>query len=146
VWAVRLVCVWGVFNTPLAVGGPTLVMRLAPDQRSSSYLAAFNAIIGVVMAAAAVLGGQLAAHAGGAFALAGASLGGLQLVFLLSFVGRAGSLWLLHRVREPSELPLGELVRKAMSVRVGPRPAADRKPPAASATAGVELSPLDSAA
>ena len=32
-WALPLVFLFGAFNTPLAVGGPTLVMRLAPDEQ-----------------------------------------------------------------------------------------------------------------
>jgi len=123
-WVLPLLFLFGAFNTPLAVGAPTLVMRLAPDHKASSYLAKFNAIIGVVMAAAAVLGGYLAgAVAGDSLAVGGLALGGLQLVFLLSFAGRLGSLWLLRRVVEPGELPLAELVRKAMAARVVRRPA-----------------------
>jgi MFS family permease len=106
-WALPLLCLFGAFNTPLAVGAPTLVMRLAPDEKASSYLASFNAIIGIVMAGAAILGGYLAGLSSAPTINVGvAAIGGLQLIFLLSFIGRLGSLWILQRVHEPGELSL----------------------------------------
>jgi hypothetical protein len=40
----------------------------------------------------------------------GSNIGGLQLIFLLSFIGRLGSLWLLHKVREPDESSIRTLI------------------------------------
>jgi MFS family permease len=110
-WALPFLFLFGAFNTPLAVGSTTLVMRLAPDEKAPSYLAAFNAVIGVVAVTAAILGGVLATSS---TSLPGVSLlpiGGLKLLFLLSFSGRLGSLALLRRVSEPDERPLGSATR-----------------------------------
>src|SRR5690606_10457317 len=91
-WTLPLIFMFGVFSTPLAVGAPTLVMRLAPDERATAYLATFSAVMGVVMAAAAIFGGYLAANlAIEPLTIGGVSLGGLKIVFLMSFVGRIGS-------------------------------------------------------
>jgi Major Facilitator Superfamily len=101
-WALPLVFLFGAFGTPLAVGAPTLLMKLAPNELASSYLGTFNAMMGVVMAIAAVAGGYLATHvAVEPVTVGGISMEGLKFVFLISFVGRIGSLWLLRRVHEP---------------------------------------------
>jgi MFS family permease len=123
-WALPLIFLFGIFNTPLAVGAPTLVMRLAPEENASSYLATFNAIIGVVMGAAAILGGYLAGLTHSATINIGvATIGGLQLIFLLSAVGRMASLWILHKVQEPGELPLRQLLPQRARSAVALQPA-----------------------
>jgi MFS family permease len=115
-WLLPLVFLFGAFNTPLAVGGPTLVMRLAPDDKASSYLATFNAVIGLVMGAAAMLGGVLAGLATSPTINVGVTaIGGLELIFLLSFAGRLASLWLLAKVQEPDELRIRGVLRAAVS-------------------------------
>lgn len=102
VWALPFLFMFGVFNTPLAVGGHALLMQIAPDHRAPSYLALFNAIIGVVMGAAAVGGGLIANLLAAQQLTAGEnSLTGLKFVFLLSFVGRLASLSLLGKVVSP---------------------------------------------
>lgn len=109
-WVLPLVFLFGVFQAPLAVGAHTLVMRLAPDEKASSYLAAFNATMGIVMACAAVFGGWLSGQATTeSYSIGGVNVGGLKIVFLLSFVGRLTSLALLNRVADAQEAPLAQL-------------------------------------
>lgn len=106
-WALPLVFLFGVFQAPLAVGGHTLVMRLAPPERASACLATFNATMGLAMACAAVLGGWVSGLVTGQpWMVGGLELGGLKIVFGLSFAGRLASVALLRRVVDPEELPL----------------------------------------
>jgi hypothetical protein len=101
-WLLLVVHVSGVFNTPLVVGPDNFVLKLAPDRNASSYMAVFRAVVGPATGAAAMLGGWLAGSIGASsVAVEGMALGGLKLVFLLSFVGRVASLLLLLRVQEP---------------------------------------------
>jgi MFS family permease len=95
-----LLFLFGVFNAPLAVGAPALVMKIVPEEKSNSYLATFNAIIGLVVGFAAVGGGLLIDGVNHLGALGENSLLGLKLVFFLSAIGRLGSLLLLGRVIE----------------------------------------------
>ena len=113
-WLLPLIFLFGAFGTPLAVGAPTLVMRLTPNEQASSYLATFNAVMGVVMATAAVAGGYLAANvAAEPMTLGGIPMDGLKIVFLVSFVGRIASLLLLRKVQEPGSVDLATMLRIA---------------------------------
>jgi MFS family permease len=110
-WALPLIFLWGAFNMPLAVGGPTLVMRVAPEKNAAWHLAMFNALMGPVIALAAIVGGCLAGSvATDPAALSSSSLGGLKLLFLLSFAGRLMSLLVLKGVAEPGSATLGALL------------------------------------
>ncbi len=124
VWALPFLFLFGVFNTPLAVGGHALLMHIAPDQRAPSYLALFNAIVGVVMCAAAIGGGYIAnSLATQELSVGSDSVFGLKLVFLLSFVGRLASLSLLGKVVSPEPLLAATECRAAalvLSEAVGP--------------------------
>ncbi|MGH7195025.1 MAG: hypothetical protein ACREJM_16045, partial [Candidatus Saccharimonadales bacterium] len=65
-----------------------------------------------VTALAAILGGYLAgAFSGWETSLGGFSFGGLQLLFLISAIGRLSSLLLLWRVAEPRAVSIGQAVR-----------------------------------
>ena len=79
------------------VGHDLLIRRDYPAER----LAMWQLAAVILLAAAAVGGGFLASAVQPA---AGGDATGLKLLFFLSFVGRLGSLWLLHRVREPDEV------------------------------------------
>ncbi|RIK87956.1 MAG: hypothetical protein DCC67_01205 [Planctomycetota bacterium] len=133
-WALPLLFLFGVFQAPLAVGAHTLVMRLAPDERASSCLAAFNATMGLVMAGAAVLGGWVSTLVTAQpLVVSGVEIGGLKLVFFLSFVGRLASLALLNRVVDAQEAPLKSLATPwgRLGWKVQPRLAEAAEPTAA---------------
>lgn len=102
----------GLFGAPLAVGPNNMVFKLSPARNASPYMAVFNAIIGPTTAAAAILGGWLAAACGQwEFSVSGASFGGLHLLFMISCVGRLTSLILLWRVTEPRSHEIARVVR-----------------------------------
>jgi MFS-type transporter involved in bile tolerance (Atg22 family) len=102
----------GLFGAPLAVGPNNMVFKLSPARNASPYMAVFNAVIGPTTAAAAILGGWLAATCGRwEFSISGASFGGLHLLFMISCVGRLTSLILLWRVTEPRSHEIGRVVR-----------------------------------
>jgi MFS family permease len=102
----------GVFNAPLAVGPNNIVLKLAPQENASPYMAVFSAIVGPMTAVAAISGGYLSgALADVQWSLGPLSVGGLKIVFLLSFVGRLASLWLLRGVREPEAEPVVHILR-----------------------------------
>jgi MFS family permease len=110
-WLV-LIHLSGLFNAPIAVGPQNLVLKLAPQRNASPYMAVFSAIVGPMTAVAAIGGGYLAgAFSGVELAIGPLSLGGLKLVFLLSFVGRLASLYLLKKVHEPEAESVSELIR-----------------------------------
>ena len=101
----------GVFSSPLAVGPNNLLLKLSPARNASPYMAVFNSLVGTVTALAAVFGGYLAGALNGVeWSLGSLSLGGLQLLFLISAVGRLASLGLLWRIAEPRAKPIGRLV------------------------------------
>jgi MFS family permease len=98
-WALPLVFLFGLFNAPLAIGGQTLVMHMAPDERAPSYLASYSALIGCVTAIAAIGGGCVAQSlAAQQLTVRGMAFHGLSVVFVVSFAGRLASLMLLRRV------------------------------------------------
>ncbi len=106
----------GLFSAPLAVGPNNLLLKLSPARNASPYMAVFNSVVGPITALAAMLGGYLA----GAFgdwqgSLGPVTLGGLQLLFLISAAGRLTSLVWLWRVAEPraaSILQAGRVLRR----------------------------------
>jgi Na+/melibiose symporter-like transporter len=111
-WVLFFIYLSGALNTPLVTGPDNFILKLAPDLNASSYMAVFKAIVGLSVAAAAVTGGWIA----GAFASVPVSvgemaLGGLKIVFVLSFIGRMASLILLAGVREPEAQTLRYVVR-----------------------------------
>jgi hypothetical protein len=101
-WALLVIHLSGVFNTPLAIGPDNFVLKLAPDTNASPYMAVFRAFVGPATAVAAIVGGWLSGHwMASDLAIGSFAIGGLKLVFLISFAGRLGSLLLLWKVREP---------------------------------------------
>jgi MFS family permease len=131
-WLLPLVYILGVANSPVAIGANNLLLKVVPDRRASSYFAVFNSIVGPITAVAAILGGHLIQSMSGWSWGAGlVELGGLQVVFLLSFVGRLASLVLLRRVVEPEAMPASRLVwllfrakRRAARTTLSSRPIA----------------------
>jgi MFS family permease len=100
VWMLLLIHFFGVFSAPLAIGPNTMVLRLAPAVRTSAYMAVFAAVVGPASALAAVVGGAIAATRG--WSMGPVSVGGLQMIFFLSFAGRLCSLFILRKVTEPA--------------------------------------------
>ena len=102
----------GLFGAPLAVGPNNMVFKLSPAKNASPYMAVFNAVVGPVTAAAAILGGWLAgACSGSVFSIGAVSFGGLHLLFAISCIGRLTSLAFLWRVTEPRSHAIGRVVR-----------------------------------
>jgi hypothetical protein len=102
----------GIYSAPLAVGPNNLVLKLSPARNASPYMAVFNAVVGPVTALAAVLGGWLAGVFNGWEGSFGPlTFGGLQLLFLISALGRLSSLILLWRVAEPRAVSIRQAVR-----------------------------------
>jgi MFS family permease len=111
-WVLLIVHLTGIFNTPIAIGPDNFLLKLTPDRNASPYLAMFRAIVGPATALAAVVGGYLAGSwAGTEVSVGPIAIGGLQLVFLLSFAGRLLSLLFLAGVVEPESQSLGYLAR-----------------------------------
>lgn len=110
-WLLLPIHLFGLFSAPLAMGPNNLVLKLAPEQNASPYLAVFNALTGPVTAIGAILGGYLADSFAGVWQVGLVSLTGLQLLFLVSGVGRLLSLGLLYRVAEPQAEPVRHVFR-----------------------------------
>jgi MFS family permease len=100
-WLIVPVHLFGAFSAPLAMGPNNLVLKLAPEKNSSPYLAVFSAMTGPVNALGAIVGGWLAGSLTGEWLLGPVVITGLQLLFLVSGLGRLASLGLLYRVAEP---------------------------------------------
>jgi MFS family permease len=109
---------FGVFSAPLALGPHTMVLRLAPSLRTSAYMAVFSAVVGPASALAAVIGGALGTTS--AWSVGTTTIGGLQLIFLLSFVGRLCSLLILRRIAEPAAHSAGKTLEYVL-VSISPR-------------------------
>ena len=111
-WLLPLIYVLGVANSPVAIGANNLLLKTVPDQRASSYIAVFNSIVGPVTALAAIFGGVILQFLADWTWTAGPiELGGLKIVFLLSFAGRLASLALLRGVSEPDAIGVARLAR-----------------------------------
>lgn len=111
-WVLLLVHFSGVFSAPVAIGPDNFVLKLAPEQNGSSYMAVFKAVVGLATALAAVLGGWLAGSLSGSeLALGAMTLGGLKVIFLVSFIGRLASLLLLREVHEPGAYSVRQMAR-----------------------------------
>lgn len=111
-WVLLPIHCSGIFNAPLAVGPNNIVLKLSPDRNASPYMAVFSAVVGPVTALAAIGGGYLAeAFAGLSWTVGPLELGGLQMLFLISAIGRFTSLGLLWRVVEPRADSVGHVMR-----------------------------------
>jgi MFS family permease len=109
-WILPLVFLINLVNAPLATGPINLVFRMAPRHKAPTYMGQLNAVIGLVGGLAAILGGYLA----GLLTVESSAvslLGGwepLKILFLLSFVGRFASLFLLARVSDADVATIAE--------------------------------------
>jgi Na+/melibiose symporter-like transporter len=101
-WTLLVIHLTGLFNTPHAIGPDNFVLKLAPDRNATPYMAVFRSFVGPATVLAAIFGGWLAGQwVGSEFVVGPVALGGLKIVFLLSFLGRIASLLLLAKVAEP---------------------------------------------
>jgi hypothetical protein len=117
-WILPVVYMFGLFSSPVAIGANNMLLKIVPDERASSYIAVFNSIVGPVTAAAAILGGAICQGlVGWSWSAGPIELGGLKIVFLLSFAGRLASLSLLHRVNEPRSKSVSEIFRLFVRAR-----------------------------
>jgi MFS family permease len=119
IWLVIPVHLSGVFNAPLALGPNNLVLKLAPHHNASPYLAVFSAVVGPMTALATILGGVLAQSLTGFELAAGPlELGGLKVLFLISFAARCASLLVLRPVVEPQADSVTHVVRVLRRARI----------------------------
>jgi hypothetical protein len=110
-WLLIPIHLAGVFNAPITLGPNNLVLKLAPRRGASPYLALFSTIVGF-SSLAAVFSGWLAESATNfQVSLGGTVLGGLQIVFLISFLGRLFSLFILNAVQEPDATNARHVIR-----------------------------------
>ncbi len=112
----------GIVQSAAGHGPNNLLLKIAPNRNSPSYLALFNATTGMIGALGAVMGGWLAMTLQGQWHLGAIELTGIQLVFLISAVGKLGGFALLSRVEEQGATSLSEmshfLLGKAKAGRV----------------------------
>jgi hypothetical protein len=111
IWLIIPVHAFALFNPPISMGPNNLLLKIAPNRNSASYLALFNATTGGIGALGAVFGGWLAMTLQGECQVMRLELTGIQLVFLLSCIGKLSGFALLHGVQEHGAVSLTELMR-----------------------------------
>ena len=101
---------FGLFAAPLATGPQQFLVKIAPNEKASTYMASFNSVVGVVSSLAPLIGGlivqSLDVFQVGALSI---SLVGFKVVFALSFLGRLISLALIQRIQMPNESTCGHM-------------------------------------
>lgn len=108
-WMIIPVHLFAVFNPPIAMGPNNLLLKIVPNRNSATYMALFNAATGAIGAVGAIFGGWLAMKLQGQWTIYDISLTGIQLVFLLSGIGKLFGLALLCRVHEHGASSVSEL-------------------------------------
>ncbi len=111
VWLVIPLHMLTLFNPPLAMGPNNFLLKIVPARNGASYLALFNATTGTIGALGAVVGGWLAMTLQGQWHFGQIELTGIQLVFLLSGVGKFVAFVLLSHVEEPGSVALESVLR-----------------------------------
>jgi hypothetical protein len=102
-WLLLPLHLMGVFTVPLALGPHTFVLKLAPYLNGAAFMSLFAAVVGPVSGMAAIFGGSLIETLAFANLTVGPlAVDGVKFVFLLSFVGRLSSLYLLASIAEPN--------------------------------------------
>lgn len=96
----------GMFHAAILLAHLNILMKLAPAEGRSFYIACFNSLIGLSVAAAPIFGGFLLERmAGLSFEIGGWTLSNLHLIFLLSGALQLGVLLLLARLHETNAAP-----------------------------------------
>jgi len=96
-----------------ALAAFALPLAVAPREGRSFYLGAFSAAGGLAFAVASAGGGLLATSMPANLLVFGQPMYGLQVLFVVSSVGRLGSAALALRIVEPGARPLDELFTSA---------------------------------
>jgi hypothetical protein len=112
--------VQGLMSFPILDGAGQLMLTLAPQRSRTGYVAWYVVIAGVVPAFGALLGGALEdAMRGLHLQIAGSfPVGGFQVVVLLCFVLSVLSSFILSRIREGREKPVGFLLSALMTPQI----------------------------
>jgi MFS family permease len=107
----------GLLSPAILDGAGQLMLTLTPPNSRTAYVAWYALIAGVVPATGAMLGGALGdALAGFHFTIGrGMPVGGFHVVILLSFVLCILSTFILSRIREGREKPVGFLLSVLMT-------------------------------
>ncbi|HTO22200.1 MAG TPA: MFS transporter [Spirochaetia bacterium] len=110
----------GVMSFPILDGAGQLMLTLTPQKNRTAYVAWYIVIAGVVPAFGALLGGGLEdALRGVHIRLSdGMLVGGFQVVVLLCFVLSVASAFILSRIREGKEKPVGFLISVLMTPQI----------------------------
>jgi MFS family permease len=102
----------GLFWSGLNLNNNNLLLKLAPKENNSIYLATFAALTGLATAVAPILGGFLANELRGtALNLGFTRIHDLHFLFLISGILRLASRFFLQKVAEPKEKPVGRMIR-----------------------------------
>ncbi len=112
IWMIIPVHVFALLNPPLTTGPQNLLLRIAPNRNGASYMALFNAATGTLAALGAMTGGWLAMTLQGQWHFVSVELSGIQLLFLLSSVGKLIGFLCLTSVEEEGATSLPEMVQR----------------------------------
>ncbi len=124
-WLVIPVHAFAMLNPPLAMGPQNLLLRIAPNRNSASYLALFNAATGAIGAVGAMVGGSFAMVMQGQWHFLNVELTGIQLLFAVSGIGKLAGFFCLSQVQEEGSASVPEVLRTLISERLL-RPIAER--------------------
>ncbi len=121
-WLVIPVHAFSLLNPPLAMGPQNLLLRIAPNRNSASYLALFNAATGAIGAMGAMVGGSLAMALQGQWNFYEVELTGVQLLFALSGVGKLVGYFCLCQVRDEGSATMSQMLQTLTSERLVRQP------------------------
>ncbi len=107
----------GLLSPAILDGAGQMMLTLTPNRDRTAYVAWYAIIAGIVPAFGALLGGALSDALAGFHLpfIAGRSLGGFQAVILLCFALSILSFFILSRIREGHEKPVGFLLSVLMT-------------------------------
>ena len=92
----------GMANAGLMVASNGYMMKIAPKQNRSMFMAAIVGLSGICGGVGSVVAGSyLTFHAGAAFHVFGRTWSNYHVLFLLAFFLRIGCAGIIHWVREP---------------------------------------------
>ena len=114
-WLVIPVHAFAMLNPPLAMGPQNLLLRIAPNRNSASYLALFNAATGAIGALGAMVGGSLAMTMQGQWHVYEFELTGIQLLFAFAGIGKLIGFICLCQVQEEGSSTVLEMMQVLFS-------------------------------
>jgi MFS family permease len=93
----------GAFMAGAALSQFNILIKLSPQEGRSVYLALFAAITGFVGAIAPIVGGVVSkAMEGSVFLFAGYTITNLHVIFIISAILQAGTIFFILKVKEPA--------------------------------------------